>query len=152
MVKILSQKYRADKKTMNVISAGGVVFRKDGEEDNEILLIRRADEKIWCLPKGKIEQGEDLIDAALREIKEETELRVINANKKICEIKFKFYWPPHDRNYDKIVHYFLFLTNNNKIILEKAFDDYRWCTMDRALKLLHYDNDKYVVKKAFELR
>ena len=147
MVKILSRKYREDKKTINVISAGGVVFRN---EDNKILLIRRADEKIWCLPKGKIEHGEAPIDAALREIKEETGLKVINQNKKICEIKFKFYWPPHDRNYDKIVHYFLFSTSNNKIILEKAFDDHKWCTEDKALKLMHYDNDRYVVKKAFE--
>ena len=148
MVKILSENYRADKRTVNVISAGGVVFRN---EDNDILLIRRADEKIWCLPKGKIEKGEAPIDAALREIKEETGLKVINAHKKICEIKFKFYWPPHDQNYDKIVNYFLFSTNDNKIILEKAFDDHRWCTMDESLILLYYDNGKYVVKKAFEL-
>ena len=49
-------------------AAGGVVSNKN----NEILFIHRIGR--WDLPKGKIEKGESLEQAALREIEEETGL------------------------------------------------------------------------------
>ncbi|MBV2165566.1 MAG: NUDIX domain-containing protein [Kaistella sp.] len=50
-------------------AAGGVVRNKNGE----ILFIHRIGR--WDLPKGKIEKGESLEQAALREIEEETGLK-----------------------------------------------------------------------------
>ena len=50
-------------------AAGGVVSNKKGE----ILFIHRIGR--WDLPKGKIEKGESLEQAALREIEEETGLK-----------------------------------------------------------------------------
>ncbi len=50
-------------------AAGGVVSNKHGE----ILFIHRIGR--WDLPKGKIEKGESLEQAALREIEEETGLK-----------------------------------------------------------------------------
>lgn len=50
-------------------AAGGVV----SNQNNEILFIRRMGR--WDLPKGKIEKGESLEQAALREIEEETGLK-----------------------------------------------------------------------------
>ena len=50
-------------------AAGGVVSNKKGE----ILFIHRIVR--WDLPKGKIEKGESLEQAALREIEEETGLK-----------------------------------------------------------------------------
>lgn len=49
-------------------AAGGIVSNKN----NEILFIRRLGK--WDLPKGKIEKGESLEQAALREVEEETGL------------------------------------------------------------------------------
>lgn len=49
-----------------VEAAGGVVTNKDGE----VLFIRRMGK--WDLPKGKIEKGESVEQAALREVEEET--------------------------------------------------------------------------------
>ncbi len=51
-----------------VEAAGGVVSNKNGE----ILFIHRIGK--WDLPKGKIEKGESLEQAALREVEEETGL------------------------------------------------------------------------------
>ncbi|WP_027377555.1 NUDIX hydrolase [Kaistella palustris] len=50
-------------------AAGGLVSNKN----NEILFIRRLGK--WDLPKGKVEKGESLEQAALREVEEETGLR-----------------------------------------------------------------------------
>ena len=53
-----------------VRAAGGVITAPDGE----MLLIRRNGR--WDLPKGKVEAGETLRQAALREVEEETGVRV----------------------------------------------------------------------------
>lgn len=60
-----------------VEAAGGVV----GNSHTEVLLIHRRG--IWDLPKGKIDQGESVEAAALREVKEETGLRQVTIEKQL---------------------------------------------------------------------
>ncbi|MGW8316918.1 MAG: NUDIX hydrolase [Bacteroidales bacterium] len=52
-----------------VEAAGGLVFNEQGE----FLVIRRRE--MWDLPKGKLEKGETIEQAALREVEEETGLQ-----------------------------------------------------------------------------
>jgi 8-oxo-dGTP pyrophosphatase MutT (NUDIX family) len=54
------------KKIPLVVAAGGVVTNKTGK----VLFIYRNNK--WDLPKGKVEKGETLEEAALREVEEET--------------------------------------------------------------------------------
>lgn len=55
-----------------VRAAGGIVTAPD----NTMLLILRNGR--WDLPKGKVEKGETLLQAALREVEEETGIRVMS--------------------------------------------------------------------------
>lgn len=57
------------KKIPLVVAAGGVVTNKEGK----VLFIYRNDK--WDLPKGKVDKGETLPDAAIREVEEETGVR-----------------------------------------------------------------------------
>jgi 8-oxo-dGTP pyrophosphatase MutT (NUDIX family) len=51
--------------------AGGVVFReRDGHI--EILVVSTRDRKTWIFPKGHVEGDEGLLEAALREVREES--------------------------------------------------------------------------------
>jgi 8-oxo-dGTP pyrophosphatase MutT (NUDIX family) len=43
----------------------------------EILLTRRADNRLWCLPSGQMEVGESIADTVVREAAEETGLDVV---------------------------------------------------------------------------
>lgn len=43
---------------------------------NRVLLTRREDFEVWCLPGGSVEEGESLAADAVREVSEETDLTV----------------------------------------------------------------------------
>jgi 8-oxo-dGTP pyrophosphatase MutT (NUDIX family) len=58
-----------------IIAAGGVVKNKK----NEILLIHRIGK--WDLPKGKLEEGEDIPICAIREVEEECNVTNLAINK-----------------------------------------------------------------------
>lgn len=59
-------------------SAGVLVYRHDGDGALELLLAHpggpywsRRDEGAWSIPKGELEDGEEPLDCALRELDEE---------------------------------------------------------------------------------
>jgi len=45
-------------------------------DDGKVLLTKREDFEVWCLPGGGVEEGESLAEAGIREVKEETGLDV----------------------------------------------------------------------------
>ncbi|HTC20865.1 MAG TPA: NUDIX domain-containing protein [bacterium] len=52
------------------IAVNAVVFN----EKQEVLLAKRTDNGLWCIPGGHVDLGETLAQACLRELKEETGL------------------------------------------------------------------------------
>jgi len=136
---------RKGKPTQPTASSGAVVV---GPGDR-ILLLRRTDEDIWCLPKGTVEPGESLEETAVREVREETGLRV-RLLRPLHKVRYSFFWPPGGVNYDKTVAYFLAEPIGGRLEPETGFDEARWVTRDEAMRLLHWKNDKEVVARAFE--
>jgi ADP-ribose pyrophosphatase YjhB (NUDIX family) len=58
-----------------IFMIGSVAAIRD--ESGQILAMRRADNGIWCPPGGAMELGETLISGLVREVKEETGLRIV---------------------------------------------------------------------------
>ncbi len=52
------------------ISAGGIVFRKNGKSWQVLMVKNRRGS--WTFPKGRVENGETLEETAVREVEEET--------------------------------------------------------------------------------
>jgi 8-oxo-dGTP pyrophosphatase MutT (NUDIX family) len=144
--RIRSAPSRKGKPTRPAMSSGAVVMNADGR----ILLLRRADEDIWGLPKGTVEPGETLEEAALREVREETGLEV-RLVRPLSEVHYSFYWPPDATNVAKTVTYFLAEPVAGEVQPEEGFDEGRWVTRAEAMRLLHWKNDKDVVRRAFEV-
>ncbi len=136
---------RSGKPTRITHSSGGVVYDVEGR----VLLIKRADEDIWCLPKGTVEAGETLEHTAVREIEEETGLRV-RLLRPVRTVAYRYYWPPEDANYDKTVTYYLAEPVGGNLRLEKGFDGFLWVDRSRALRMLRWPNDRNVVSSAFD--
>ncbi|GAE32593.1 NUDIX domain-containing protein [Halalkalibacter hemicellulosilyticus] len=61
-------------KQIDEIRAGVAVVVLDQEQ--RVLLQRRADVKLWGIPSGHIEKGETVAEAAIREVKEEANLDI----------------------------------------------------------------------------
>jgi len=60
-------------------AGGGVAYNEQGA----ILMIFRKGK--WDLPKGKLDAGESIEECALREVREETGLKNLSLNDKICD-------------------------------------------------------------------
>ncbi len=60
-------------------AAGGIAWNEQGA----ILMIFRRGK--WDLPKGKLDEGENIEECALREVSEETGLQTLTLNGKICD-------------------------------------------------------------------
>lgn len=54
------------------IRAAGVVLLRQGPNGDEFVVVHRPGRQDWSLPKGKLEDGEHVLTAALRECDEET--------------------------------------------------------------------------------
>ncbi|TLZ43817.1 MAG: NUDIX domain-containing protein [Methanobacteriota archaeon] len=136
---------RPGRPTETVRASGAVVVGPR----RRVLLLRRTDEGFWCLPKGKMERGETARDTAVREVREETGLRVKLLNP-IAQVRYTYYWPPRRVNFDKRISYFLALPTGGRLRLEAGFDKAWWASRGEAMTLVAWPNDKEVVAKAYE--
>ncbi len=127
-------------------SSGGVVFRR-AIEDNQFLLIRDPYGN-WGLPKGHLEGGETPIQAAVREVAEETGLRELAVVAQLPTIDWYF------KDGTVVVHKFchFFLIESPKGEPSPQFDEgiteCKWLPLDNALDTLSYANAREVLKAA----
>lgn len=115
--------------------SAGVVVLKNNNDEFQVLFMRAY--SYWDFPKGKIEEGEDKLQAALREVSEEAGLTNLN-----------FLWgyasfetPPYSK-IKKTATYFIAESPTDKVIMginEKLgraeHDEYCWLSFDKARRL-----------------
>lgn len=134
-------------KTKLQFSSGGVVYRK---RDNltEIILLTRAEGKIFCLPKGKIEGDETLKEAALREIKEEAGINGV-IEEHLGRIKYWFYSEEEMARINKTVDFYLIRYVSGDVSdHDTDAEDVRWMPVEEALKIMTYPSERAIAEKA----
>ncbi|HEX6581525.1 MAG TPA: NUDIX hydrolase, partial [Actinomycetota bacterium] len=124
--------------TKREISAGGVVYRRGGDEIEIVLASRRTrrGELAWGLAKGGIEDNESPEEAAVREVREETGL-FAEIEDSLGETRYFYVW--EDVRIRKTVHFFLMRhTGGNIDDRDDEMEEIRWFPLERALKRAAY--------------
>ncbi len=135
----------ANPPTVKTESAGGVVVNKKGR----ILIVNQRGTS-WSLPKGHIEEGEDKLAAAIREIEEEAGLRRIILIKSLgsySRYKIGLGDMKEDKSELKLIHMFLFTTDEVKLKpIDPNHPEAKWAYADDVEGMLTHPKDKLFFK------
>ena len=122
------------------LSAGGVVFRKSGRIALVKQRARRGGWK-WTFPKGRVDRGETIEEAAIREVLEESGLHVrLGVHVGAWE---------GTRN---VIHYFVMDYVRNVGEFDEETLAVRFVEITRARKLLSSKRDRAVLVRALDIR
>ncbi|WP_181309570.1 NUDIX hydrolase [Nocardioides campestrisoli] len=126
-----------------VVAAGAVVTRRGGE----VLLVHRPRYDDWSFPKGKLDPGEHVTGCAVREVEEETGLRV-RLGVPLPVLRYR------TGGREKVVHYWC-----GRVVGDDSVEGHRradeideaaWVSWREAERRLSYDRDREVLAHARE--
>ena len=121
-------------------SAGGIVLNKEG-----LVLVVNQNNNSWSLPKGHIDEGEEKLEAAIREVFEESGIKDLKLIKELRS--YERYRIGLDGNDDKselkTIYMFLFKTKEEILNpTDPANPEARWIKKEQVPELLTHKKDK----------
>lgn len=130
--------------TDKIIAAGAVVTRP-GAKGAEYLLVHRGYRDDWTFPKGKVDPGEHVLTAAVREVREETGFAVqlgIPLPTQTYKVEGKL----------KDSRYWIGNLLAGEFVANDEVDEIAWLTFEQASKQLTYEHDHEVLAAAATAR
>ena len=112
-------------------------------ENNKFLLLKGSEndpqfhKSLWYVVTGSCEKyDKNMIDTVKREVKEETNLDVIEVN----YLDKIFYYKSLGKNC--IEHVYLSKVKTGNVILNEENVDFKWCNFDEFVNLINWFEDK----------
>jgi 8-oxo-dGTP diphosphatase len=126
-------------------SAGGVVVR-----NGEVIVIvpkRRGaqGDKVLGLPKGHLDGDETELQAAIREVREETGV-VAEPVEKLGEISYTY--ERRGQPIDKRVAFYLLEYRSGELGHDHEIDHVQWLPLEEAARTLTYEGEREMVERA----
>jgi 8-oxo-dGTP pyrophosphatase MutT (NUDIX family) len=134
--------------TRSEISAGGVVYERKDDDVRVALAARRTrkGELVWGLPKGGIDEGESEVDAAIREVREETGLEAV-VEEDLGQIRYMYVW--EGVRVRKSVRFFLMQATGGDVSRhDDEMEDVRWFSLPSAIRRAAYRGEREVLERA----
>lgn len=133
---------------IKVTSAGVIVYRMNKTNKREYLIIRHQGGH-WDMPKGKLEAGESIQQAALRELAEETGITEVTLDPDFQVSCFYDLRDSDDNEVHKTVFFFLGqIADDQPVILSDEHTDYAWATVEQCFTQLTYLNAQQIIAAA----
>lgn len=128
------------------VSSGGVVIHR-----NKVLLLYRNQHGKymgWVMPKGAVEQNETHKQAALREVKEESDVTA-HVQKYLGHTQYSF--RSIASRVQKTVHWYLMTTDSFycRPQAEEFFADVGFYKQHEAYHLLKFNDERQIMRRAF---
>jgi 8-oxo-dGTP pyrophosphatase MutT (NUDIX family) len=130
-------------------SAGGVVIRRFRGRPF-MAAVRVKGGTVLALPKGHIDEGEGMAEAAAREVREETGVEATLVEK-LGDVRY--WYQRGGRRVAKRVAFFLFEFRSGS--LEDHDDEIveaKWMPLEQAVEELSHDGEREMVRKAISRR
>lgn len=128
------------------LSAGAVVFYDDQKSSREYLVLNYPAGH-WDFPKGAVEKGETEVQAAIREIREETGIEVtsfMNGFRRKIEYRYR---KANQLSHKQVV-FFLARSQTREVRLSYEHAKYEWLTWEQAQSRLTFANARNVLRDA----
>lgn len=128
---------------ISVTAAGGVLFRKWGEEYEVLLILRNG---VWDLPKGKKDEGETNEECARREVAEEVGIPLPELKASLTTTYHKY--ERGGSSYGKTTHWFSMQTEATTFTPQQAegITDILWAPLPEAQGKVGYENLRDVLQ------
>ncbi len=124
-----------------VRAAGGLVWRS-GDAGKELVLVHRPAYDDWSFPKGKLNEGESEVQAALREVEEEIGVRCA-LGRDLGTISYV-----DSRGRPKTVRYWeMTIADPGRLRPSNEVDDAIWVTLADAEAMLSYRHDRDMIDR-----
>lgn len=132
------------------IYAAGVVCWREQKGKLEVLLVHREKYQDWSFPKGKQDSGESLPETAVREVLEETGIK-LRLGRKISVIRYTL-----SNNEDKEVHYWASklkakAIKKSEFAPNEEISKLKWLSAVDAIQKLSYQHDQELLQEVIGL-
>lgn len=140
---------RASVPTVEQTSAGGVAYRPHGAT-HEVAVVSVRPSGRWQLPKGIVDEGETVEQAALREVREEAGVET----DLVAHLQTIQYWYYGDQRGERVrfrkqVHFYLLAYRRGDIRdHDHEVAEARWATFEEAARLLAFKSEREVLERA----
>ena len=135
------------------VSAGGLIV--SAENPRLVALIshrNRGGGMDWCIPKGHVELGENYLQTAIREVREETGLHG-EVLEKLGEISYSFKIGP--KRIRKTVHHYLLKQASGELGFQGdptgEVLDVKWFEIEKLEEVLAHENERKIAERALEI-